>query len=723
MVNEPLKFEKTFYTSPKLAAIVMTALGTAIVVVADVRFQLLYRQKMLIFAVALFAVSGLIWVLEDWRPQLGRSFTVMAVVALIFWGVVWLAVPEFLILASLPVALTIGILGFRAALLTALSSTLLCCLLPYYSPGTVINTASFVLTPISIWGTFILVYFAFRPLNQIAGWSWEHFRQAQRSLEEARDRKVELEQALNALAQAHREQALFTERLAAMRRLAEAAQQAKAAFVARVSHEFRTPLNMIIGLVDTLVETAGPQYHLPAGVIRDLEIVHRNSNHLASLVNDVLDLSQTETGQLQLDLEWADLREDIHSALAVIRPLLEKKKLIYKTLLPADLPLVYYDRVRIRQVLLNLISNAARFTPAGGVTIQAEQQGRQVMVKVIDTGPGIIPEHAEKIFEPFYQSISGSRSEHGGSGLGLSISLQLIELHGGQIGLESEPGRGSTFFFSLPIAPPAPLSVEPKSLVREDWLWYERADWPKLPVLPYQQRVVICDETGALHPLLGRYPHLEFIDAVSLPQAVQVLQDRSAHVMILNAAAPERLEPLLAQAMQNLPDTPIVGCCLPSQLEAALAAGAVDYLTKPVRQADLKTLLEAMETPIARIVVADDNPDVQELFTKLLHAVDEGLEVTAVAGGEACLAALGHQRPDLVLLDVLMPDLDGWQVLATIRQNEALKEIPVVMISGEDLVKQPQRSAAVQVAISRGISLNKLLAGSLQLSALLLEPD
>ena len=196
-------------------------------------------------------------------------------------------------------------------------------------------------------------------------------------------------------------------------------------------------------------------------LVQSLEIVQRNTDHLATMINDVLDLSQAESGQLALHREWVELGTEIENALAAVVLLLIEKKGLYLQVTIADsFPQVYCDKTRIRQVILNLVSNAARFTERGGITVEARHQGHDVLISVADTGPGIAPSDLERIFEPFYQS-DNAQPGLGGSGLGLNISQQFIERHQGRIWVESECGSaydgcGSTFSFRLPISPPAP---------------------------------------------------------------------------------------------------------------------------------------------------------------------------------------------------------------------------------------------------------------------------
>jgi signal transduction histidine kinase/CheY-like chemotaxis protein len=575
----------------------------------------------------------------------------------------------------------------------------------------------------TIWAVLGVMCAVYVPVYQLGGWMWAYFQRARGALEEERDRKAQLGQALDDLAHANRQLLLINERLAALRLIAEEAQKTKAAFVAKVSHEFRTPLNMIIGLIDLLVETPGVYGpDLPPALFEDLEIVHRNCEHLSSMVNDVLDLSQAEAGRLSLHREYVDLSEIIAGALAVVRPLMEKKALALHVAIPDGLPAVYCDKTRIRQVVLNLVSNAARFTEKGSIAIHVAQQDSHVVVSVADTGPGISPEVAERIFEPFCQGIGSLWRDKGGSGLGLSISKQFVELHGGRIWLESQEGVGTTFAFDLPISLPAPHVDRPERWIKEDWIWLERPSRTRLPEPSYRQRVVLCDATGDLFPAFARCSdEVEFVQTRDLARAAQELRRCPAHALVINALSPDDLWPLVRRARSEVPDMPVIGCSVPPQLETALQAGAIDYLIKPVTRNDLEAAIRVTGRPVKRVLAVDDDPDVLQLWTRMLHACDGGMEVIGATGGAQALDALRSERPDLMLLDIVMPDVDGWQVMERKQQDAAIQDVPVILISAQDPIEQQRKSPLFLATVGDGFSVSQLLHCSLALSSFLLQ--
>lgn len=710
--------------SPNLITILLVVLGIIFVLVGDSLSDHLVRSKLWIYALLFYTLSAVTWQLDIRKPQLGRWFIIVSAMMMIYLADWWLGMSGFIFLMTITVTLAAALLSLRAATVTAVSITMLLLSLSRYD-NTGVNLMTLPANLIAIWITLGLMFAIYKPMYDITAWSWGHFQQAQRLLEQTRDQKAALEQTQDDLMIANRTLDLLNERLAAMRLIAEEAQKAKAAFVAKISHEFRTPLNMIIGLIDTLTET--PQVYgqaLPPVLLRDLDIVRRNSEHLASMINDVLALSQAAAGQLALHREWADLAPDIDRALTVVAPLLERKGLSLQVIMPDDLPQVYCDKTRIRQVILNLVSNAARYTEEGSIVVRVAQAGQNVLFSVSDTGPGISPKDAERIFEPFYQAKEGFWRDRGGSGLGLSISQQFIEHHGGRIWLESEPGIGSTFSFQLPISPlPSPM-VEAKGWINEDWVFYERASWPNIPRLPYKQRFVLCDETGLLQPLLAQYSdNIEFVEASNLKQATQELQQMPAHAVIINTKSPDNLGALVERARRTAPDTPIIGCCFPPQVDRVVDAEAMDYLVKPVMQTDIQDAIQNLGSVVRRVLIVDDDPDIRQLFARMILNCDSRLEVATASSGEEALKQLRRCPPDLILLDLIMPGMDGWQVLEQKRQDEAIKDIPVIIISAEDLADQAMSSPVLLATMGQGISINQMLRCSLRLSKLLLEPE
>ena len=651
----------------------------------------------------LLAVATGSWRLSVWKPSVGRWFIILTITALLISGALWLRMPTLLVLLLIPVALAAVLVSLLAGLATAAGVTLLLTL-PLAGVGGP-ETSGVAL--IGSWVILGILSCAALPVRGVAGWSWEYYRHAQQQLEEARSRRAELEQALDDLVHANRQIGLANERMAALRRAAEEARRQKEVFIARVSHEFRAPLNIIIGMISLMVENPR-QYggRFPRKAREHLQIVYANCQHLSSMIDDVLDLSQADAGRLTLHRAQTDLREIIESSVAVVRPWLEEKSLGLRMVLPDGLPPILCDRVRIRQVILNLLSNAARFTETGYVSLEAMHRNGRALIKVADTGPGIPPEDLQRIFEPFAQGSADPLRTKGGSGLGLSISKQFVELHGGRIWVESQVGVGTAFFVELPLSDPEGPVTPPGRWIKEDWPWIARKAGPGLPKGQYRPRLVVYDrEDDLCQTLRRRYGEVEFVEAHSLAQATESLQQCPAQALVINAGSPMELWELVDRAREQVSDTPIVGCAYPSRLARALRTGAIGFVAKPVTKSALAQTIARLGRPLRCVLVVDDEAEAREMMTWTLRACRLAREVIAADSGAAALQMARAHRPDLILLDMVMPTMDGWQVLAALRADEALRDIPTVIVSAQDMGDEALTSQVVLATAQRGLGI------------------
>jgi signal transduction histidine kinase/CheY-like chemotaxis protein len=554
-------------------------------------------------------------------------------------------------------------------------------------------------------------------LLAVSWWSLFYAERAQKSMEEAHEQRLDLKQTQADLIQANRELARLSDRLKAMHQVAEEARRAKEEFVANVSHELRTPLNMIIGFSEII--TQSPQVYgerLPPALLADITAVQRNSQHLAKLVDDVLDLSQIEAGRMALTKEWASVQEIIDEAVTVVRPLFESKGLYLETDIASGVPPVFCDGTRVRQVVINLLSNAGRFTEKGGVGIKAWREGDSLMIGVADTGPGIAPEHRERIFEPFQQADGSIRRQHGGSGLGLSISRRFVEMHGGRMWLESELGVGTTISFSLPLEPSLPAA-----LTRGDdaMRWFSpyseyeyraRTRRSRAPAPVAVPRYVLLEEGETLQRLFRRYlPGFEVVSARDFEGAFRELSRSPAQALVVNTPRLDEISVTMDQ-LASLPyGTPAVICWVPGEDEFARRLGVVRYLVKPVtRETLLSTLGDLGE--IKTVLLVDDQPEVLQLFTRVLLSAGHDYDVLQARSGQRALSLLRQRRPDVLLLDLIMPGMDGFQILQEKSQDPSIRDIPVVVISSTDPTGEPIVSDTLSVVRSVGLSVRDLLA-------------
>jgi CheY-like chemotaxis protein len=290
--------------------------------------------------------------------------------------------------------------------------------------------------------------------------------------------------------------------------------------------------------------------------------------------------------------------------------------------------------------------------------------------------------------------------------------------------LESEPGVGTCFFFTLPISPPLEHTTRPGHQIREDWMWQEQAFLASQTASTDQlvkPRVVVCDESGTLYQEFERYSdRIEFVDAQGLDQVAQELEQCPAHAVVLNVPASDAPCALVDMVTQSAPDTPVIGCSVPRPIERAINAGAVGHLIKPVTRADLEKAIEAIGQPVRRVLIVDDDPDVLRLLKRMLYVCDNALEVATASSGAEALEELRRSAPDLMLLDIVMPDVDGWQLLDLLAQDEEIGNVPTFFVSAQDPADQPLASKFLLATIDKGLPLSKLLRCSLEISALLL---
>ena len=566
------------------------------------------------------------------------------------------------------------------------------------------------------------------PLLLLAEWSFFNFNQAQNSLEEAREQRLELNQAQADLLLANRELARLSERLAALQRIAEEARQAKSEFVANVSHELRTPLNMIIGFTEVIAKSPNMYGNLPAALMTDINAIQRSSRHLLGLVNDVLDLSQVEAGRMALSREWASIPEIVQNAVLVVKSLFDSKGLYLEVDQPAELPQVYCDRLRVQEVLINLLSNAGRFTRHGGVRVACRQENETVLVSVSDTGPGIPSEDQPRLFEPFQQLDNSIRRKYGGSGLGLTISKQFVEMHGGKMGLTSRQGEGTTFFFSLPVFVSLSQEIEAGSRIRralipDDETGYNLRTRPsRAPVVPtLSTRMVVLEQEQSLQKLVRRYmPDVETVRAASAAEAVAELNRSPAQALLANLAPSQ--EGVLEELEKVPYGTPIISCWVPGEVEAARQLRVVNYLVKPVTREKLLATLAELDGRLQTILVVDDEPDELHLFARMLESDRPDFQILQVTNGKRALDMLRRRKPDVMLLDLAMPVMDGYQVLEEKHQDPSISDIPVIVLSSRDPAGNLIMSKTLRVTQNSGLTINNL-AECIQSVAQILAPS
>jgi signal transduction histidine kinase/CheY-like chemotaxis protein len=539
---------------------------------------------------------------------------------------------------------------------------------------------------------------------------------SRRSLFAADDRSL-LEQLVSRTAvfaeraEATARQQTLTTRLAATVGELERASQAKSDFLASMSHELRTPLSAIIGFSALMrdEELDGERRSVPDEWIQH---IHRSGEHLLALINDVLDLTKIEAGRIDLQLEAFDLAGALAESVGGLRPLAERKQIQLN--LDCDPGSIEADRGRIRQIVYNLLSNAIKFTPNGGsVSVEGRFDGDAARIVVADSGVGIAAEDHERVFEEFRQ-VGDMKAREAGTGLGLALSRRLAEAHGGRIELTSQLGAGSRFEVVLPGA-----RAEATPDATFDGLAGEGSVGDVL---------VIEDDPGAVR-LLRTYlegdGYRVSVAADGQTGIATAIRERP-QAIVLDLLLPgidgwEVLRRLKADA--RVRDIPVVVVTVVDERGLTMSLGAVDYFLKPVdRDALLErlscyTFTTKVKTRTVRILVVDDDPAARELAAQALRP--EGFEVTAVASGREALEATRKTSFDLVICDLLMPDMDGFEVVNRLQADAATSDIPILILTAQVLTSDDRRRLRGKTAgiVEKGSDLRPALQAWLRRAA------
>lgn len=482
------------------------------------------------------------------------------------------------------------------------------------------------------------------------------------------------------------------------RRLAEEANRLKSRFLSTVSHELRTPLNLIIGSCGILSQ-AGAAF--PESYRKDVERIHTHAQQLSWLIGDVLDLASNDAGQLRLVQEYVDLSETLRVVAEIGQQLAADKGLTWQAQLPVAGPWVWGDRTRLRQIALNLVNNAIKFTARGWVRLSSEIKGEQVTITVCDTGLGIPPEEQRWVFEEFRRSERSIERGYGGLGLGLAICKRLVEMHGGTIGVRStgEEGTGSTFYFTLPIVQPPPAATrppvalspaQPSVLVLAQLAETGQRLRAHLQQRGFAVQLALLDKAPDWLPrLIGSPPGAIVLDmTVSPDQGWDMLK-------VIKGNATTQAIPVLFYSLSQ-------------------EGGAVldlDYLTKPIELAELTRALDQhwLAADIARadktILVVDDDSGTLEMHVRIVQAHSPTHRVLSARNGREALERLQQETVDLVLLDLMMPELDGFAVLEAMRAQALTRDIPVIVLTGQVLTagEMARLNRGVATVLSKGL--------------------
>ena len=482
-------------------------------------------------------------------------------------------------------------------------------------------------------------------------------------LRETQQNRAELRKTLESLRNAYNLQQRIQQELIEARQQAVEARQLKERFAANISHELRTPLNIIMGFSEVIhlspevyTETA-----LPVTLRRDISQIYQNSRYLLELVDDILDLSHIEQTEFTLQLEPTDLYQFLEDFRRSGIDLLNNHPADFKMHYPPELPIILIDQVRIRQVLLNLLNNARRYTAQGAIQVSVERNPQQIIFHVSDTGIGIAKIEQERIFDAYYQVDYKLSREQGGAGLGLAICKKFVEAHGGIIWVSSEYGKGSTFSFTLPVANIASAPVLPAASAAPD----QR----------YRPRVAILEQNQQILNALQN--HLPDFDVAPLPPTEANHHGGADELVIMNQACASTVES---------PACPAIEYVLPRT--AVLADDLImATLIKPVTPAKLLRELGKIES-LKRVLVIDDNRGFVQMIERILRGAKPHLSIARAFTSNEGLRQLRRKKPDVILLDLYIAKDNGLQFLKQVREEAAWRDIPIILITAHNLWAQ-----------------------------------
>ena len=495
------------------------------------------------------------------------------------------------------------------------------------------------------------------------------------------------------------EREIAATQLAAAQDEAESANRAKSAFLANMSHELRTPMNAVIGYSEMLIEEMED-----GGIddyVADLGKISSAGKHLLSLINDILDLSKIEAGRMDLYLERFDLRQMLGEVTSTIDPLIVKNDNKLVTEFDEDLGVMRADVTKVRQALFNLLSNAAKFTDRGTIALTAQRvtadTGDRVFLNVTDTGIGIPKDKLDHIFDEFSQADSSTSRDFGGTGLGLSISRRFCQMMGGDITVESKPGDGSRFTIELPayvdaleVAKEITTESAPEAVNETGVL----ADVVSVPGEGYAT-ILVVDDDDVSRDLLRRTMEgdgYRVVTAASGTECLKLARELKPDAITLDVMMPGMDGWSVLKEIKSddtVKDIPVIMVSMVHDKEMGFTLGASEYLTKPVDRRRLLDLARRHTTGTGHVLVVEDDDATRELMRRTFEA--EGWRVSEAENGKIGLERLAEDRPDIILLDLMMPVMDGFQFMEKLPDVEGAEHIPVFVLTAKILTEQEKQ--------------------------------
>ncbi|MBF8277050.1 MAG: Histidine kinase [Candidatus Brocadiaceae bacterium] len=513
----------------------------------------------------------------------------------------------------------------------------------------------------------------------------ESYQTVQRQAEELQQQGEELSMQNEELTSQADELRAQQHALEEKNREVERANQAKSEFLANMSHELRTPLNSIIGFSEVLEDQIFGE--LNETQKKYIHNINTSGMHLLQLINDVLDLSKVEAGKMSLQCEDFPISAALLDIKTFMKNELDKKNLSFDVEIDERLASINADKQKVRQIMLNLLSNAVKFTPQGGkIKVSAKGVNGVVQISVIDTGIGIKPEDIKRIFARFQQLDSKTAREYQGTGLGLALTRKFVEMHGGKIWVESKLGKGSTFTFTIPLRPKS------KTLQKEATHSDALENGNKCPLI-----LVVEDDQKSSELLQGYLTSEGYKTATAWTgkEAVDKAKELKPMAITLNVNLAGENGWKALEKLKETPETkdiPVIIVSMVEERDRGFSLGAVDFLVKPITREQLVQTLKrhgltvGTETGPVHILVVDDEPKTVELVAAVLEA--EGYCVQKAYGGQEGIDLAIRQGYDLIILDLMMPKVDGFDVVEELKRHAGSKDVPIIIATAKDLTEE-----------------------------------